>query len=67
MTTFGTKLRKLREAKGLTQAEAAELVGIPTNTWASYEPGNSLPQPRQVAISSPPFMYSLTEQIIPAQ
>lgn len=29
MTTFGTKLRKLREAKGLTQAEAAELVGIP--------------------------------------
>jgi len=32
MTTFGTKLRKLREAKGLTQAEAAELVGIPTRT-----------------------------------
>ncbi len=47
MATFGAYLRKLREAKGLTQEEAARLTGIPQKTWASYEQGYRI-APRKV-------------------
>jgi transcriptional regulator with XRE-family HTH domain len=35
----GAELRGLREARGLTQAEAAGRVGVARNTWSRWENG----------------------------
>jgi transcriptional regulator with XRE-family HTH domain len=36
---FGRKLAKAREAKGLSQKEASQQLGIPQSTYAGYETG----------------------------
>lgn len=41
---FGEKVRELRAAKGLSQAELAKLVGVSARTIASYEAGTSYPR-----------------------
>ncbi|MDI6856609.1 MAG: helix-turn-helix transcriptional regulator [Candidatus Thermoplasmatota archaeon] len=42
--TFGKKLRKLREAKGLTQQQLAEKLGYVTNSYVSdVESGRFIP------------------------
>lgn len=40
---MGEKLKKARLAKGLTQLQAAELVGVEVNTWARWEQGVRFP------------------------
>lgn len=41
--TFGERLRKLRKALDLTQAEMAERVGSSAGTWTNYEKGHRNP------------------------
>lgn len=42
--TLGEKLRKLRKLKGMTQAVAAEILGISTRSYAAYELGETVPR-----------------------
>jgi transcriptional regulator with XRE-family HTH domain len=43
LTTFGGRLRYLRKAKCLTQAELAEVAGIARSTYTGYENGIDTP------------------------
>lgn len=43
MTTTNTRIKKLRKALDLTQAEFAEHIGVKRNTVATYEMGRSTP------------------------
>jgi len=46
------KLRLARKARGLTQAQAAELLGVASNTWSRWERGEielSVSRIRQIA------------------
>jgi transcriptional regulator with XRE-family HTH domain len=45
---FGRRLRKLREARPLTQWDAARAVGVTPNTWWSWEKGRSRPNPYKI-------------------
>ena len=40
---LGTNVRKLREARGLTQQQMAKLAGVPRPTWANLESGQANP------------------------
>src|SRR5579859_778576 len=40
-----TKLKAVREAKSLSQAEVAKMVGVPTNTYQRWEAEGMMPQP----------------------
>ena len=42
-TLLGRNVRHLREARGLTQAQAAKLAEIPRATWANMESGAANP------------------------
>ncbi|WP_350342375.1 helix-turn-helix domain-containing protein [Proteinivorax tanatarense] len=46
--TFGDKLRKLREAKGLTQAELGKLIGVSDRVLGYYESNTRFPNKAQV-------------------
>jgi DNA-binding transcriptional regulator YiaG len=39
-----TDLKQMREELGLTQRQAAELVGVQANTWARWERGELVPR-----------------------
>ncbi len=39
MTTFGEKLRELRDAAGMTQTALSEAAGVPIGTVRDYEQG----------------------------
>ncbi len=41
--SFAEKVKKLREEKGLTQAELANMIGIAQPTIAQYEKGMKVP------------------------
>lgn len=41
--SFGKRLRKIREAHGLSQYKAAERCGIRASVWCRWERGNCLP------------------------
>ncbi|RZF64297.1 XRE family transcriptional regulator [Sphingomonas populi] len=43
LVDFGTRLRAVRKAKGLTQAEFAALGGVVTNSQNRYEAGGTSP------------------------
>ena len=45
---FGEKLKELREAKGISQAELGRLIGVSYRTVQSYEAGRSYPRYREV-------------------
>jgi transcriptional regulator with XRE-family HTH domain len=45
---FGEKIKNARVAKGLTQAELAETVGVSLRTMVSYENGDCYPKKREV-------------------
>ena len=47
--TFGQALRRARLAAGLTQAEAAEAMGIGQPLWSDYERGRRRPAIDQAA------------------
>lgn len=40
---FGARLRELREAAGLSQAEVAARLGKPQSSWSSWELGTTAP------------------------
>lgn len=42
---FGAEVRRLRLGAGLTQAQAAEIVGRDANTVARWERGELIPEP----------------------
>ena len=44
MSALGDKLRRLRKAKGLTQGELAEKVGVDIKTIVRYETGKNSPK-----------------------
>ena len=44
MSALGEKLRRLRKAKGLTQGELAEKVGVDIKTIVRYETGKNSPK-----------------------
>jgi len=46
--TLADKLRKARQERGVSQAVAAEGVGVSLRTYKSYELGESMPQNRQI-------------------
>lgn len=46
--TFGTRLRRLRKAKGFTQVELARAVGVSQPTIAYYENEDGLPGAVQI-------------------
>jgi transcriptional regulator with XRE-family HTH domain len=43
MSTLATNLRQLREARGLTQKDAARLAGLPRATWSHLESKDNNP------------------------
>ena len=45
---FGEKIKNARVAKGLTQAELAEAIGVALRTIVSYENGDSYPKKREI-------------------
>lgn len=47
--TFGYKLRKLREDKGLTQEQLAERIGITANVAGQFERGKIFPNYETIA------------------
>jgi transcriptional regulator with XRE-family HTH domain len=49
MTDFGTKLRALRLARGLTQAAVARLCDVTVITISNWEVGRSAPWPKNQA------------------
>ena len=44
---FAARLRELRQAAGLTQAEAAERLGLPQQTISKWERGEHTPSLKQ--------------------
>lgn len=44
-STFAARLNQLREAKGLTQAEAARLIQVPLKTFQAWCQGQRTPPP----------------------
>ena len=48
MQRLGQRLRWVREAKGMTQAQIAELVGVHQTAWSLYERGLRFPDQFEV-------------------
>ena len=48
MQRLGQRLRWVREAKGMTQSEIAELVGLHQTAWSLYERGLRFPDQFEV-------------------
>lgn len=42
--TVAENLKELRQKKGLTQTEIAEVLGISTAAWSMYESGRRVPR-----------------------
>lgn len=50
MNTFGDRLKKEREAKGLTQEELARAIGVAVPTISEYESGKKMPRLNKIII-----------------
>ena len=61
--TFGEKLRKIRKAKGLTQTELAEMVGMKQQMLASYEADSQIPAVTKVARLSKALGVTIEELV----
>jgi len=46
---FGKRLRDTREARKMSQWDAARKVGVSPNTWLSWEKGYSRPNPSRIS------------------
>jgi transcriptional regulator with XRE-family HTH domain len=58
---LATNLRQLREARGLTQAQAARLAGIPRPTWTTLESGSANPTVNVLVRAAEALQLSLEE------
>jgi transcriptional regulator with XRE-family HTH domain len=46
--SFGTRIKEARKAKGLTQTQLAEIVGVAKTTISGYESGHSEPDEQRI-------------------
>jgi len=44
MLDLAGRMLEFRKREGLTQAQAAELAGFPSNSWARFERGDQVPR-----------------------
>ena len=51
-TEVGRRLREWRERQGLTQAQAAEKIGVAQNTWSSLETGKRKRTPKATTLEA---------------
>lgn len=62
---LGMNIRRLREARGLSQQRLADLSGIPRPTWASLETGTANPTLTVLSKAAAAFNVSVEELIGP--
>ncbi len=62
---LGINVRRLREARGLSQQRLADLSGIPRPTWASLETGTANPTLAVLSKAAGAFNVSIEELIGP--
>lgn len=62
---LGVNIRRLREARGLSQQRLADLSGIPRPTWASLETGTANPTLTVLSKAAAAFNVSVEELIGP--
>ena len=62
---LAANLRRLREARGLSQQQAARLAGIPRPTWASLESGSANPTLAVLTRTAAALQVSIEELIGP--
>ena len=60
---LGANVRRLREARGLSQQKLAQLSGIPRPTWASLESGSANPTLAVLSRASSALQISIEELI----
>lgn len=48
MVEFGQRLKELRKAKGLTQKQLAEMIGVKNSIISFYEVGDRIPSPEVI-------------------
>lgn len=58
---FAERVRKVRAASGLTQAAAAERIGVSLRTYASYEGGSKSPELKRIPDIARAFGVSVGE------
>jgi len=64
-THLAANLKRLREARGLSQLKMAQLAGIPRPTWASLEAGSANPTLSVLARAAGALQVSIEELIGP--
>ena len=64
-SNLASNLRRLREARGLSQQQIAQLAGIPRPTWASLESGAANPTLTVLARAAAALQVSIEELIGP--
>ncbi len=64
---LAANLRQLREARGLTQAQAASLAGLPRPTWTTLESGSANPTLSVLVRAASALHLSLEELLAPAR
>ncbi len=62
---LAANLRQLRDARGLTQAQAAKLAGLPRPTWTSLESGSANPTVKVLLRAAAALQISLEELLAP--
>jgi XRE family transcriptional regulator, regulator of sulfur utilization len=62
---LAANLRQLREARGLTQAQAAKLAGLPRPTWTTLESGSANPTIQVLLRAASALQLSLEELLAP--
>mgnify|MGYP006921334091 CR=1 FL=1 len=63
---FGARLRELREAAGLSQAEVAARLGKPQSSWSSWELGTTAPSIEKLDDVAMVLGCSVADLFIPA-
>jgi transcriptional regulator with XRE-family HTH domain len=64
---LAANLRQLRETRGLTQAQAAKLAGLPRPTWTTLESGSANPTLQVLLRASAALQISFEELLAPAR
>lgn len=59
--TFGKNLARLREARGLSREDLAELTGVPPEAIGSYERGENVPRSRRQILLAEAMGVSIVE------
>jgi transcriptional regulator with XRE-family HTH domain len=62
---LAANLRRLRDARGLTQAQVAKLAGLPRPTWTSLESGSANPTVQVLLRAAAALQVSLEELLAP--